>query len=746
MKSLSPSSQAPVPHPRPLHASAFATLLSGLLTLGLPIPISLPAAETPATPAATTPASTTPAATDTQERGANAEKAAEAPDAQEAAETPETPEPTEAAPGDYRNWFDVTVGGLMVDGDQAAAQRRLGLPASAFGGSQRFHFEQDVGKKGLFKVDGRGIFDNEDYGLRLEWSDPDIGYVRGGIDQYREYYDGSGGWFPGNDTWFDLYDDNFDLVRGSAFFEVGLRLPKLPEITLRYQSDWRDGLKDSTHWGDTSLTGGAGPRAIVPAFRNIDESTDAISIDIRKTLGKVTFGGAFAYEHSDLDNATYLRRSPFQGADRHITQRETVESDLYSARAFADTLFNDKVRLTSSYAFTTLETDLGGSRILGADYDPIYDPVYGRRDIGFLGLSGGSQLDQHVWNVNGMWTPVPHLALIPAFRVENQSLDGMSSWTDTGAETLAREAANNRDMLDLSQQLELRYTGVTNLVLYARGDWVQGDGNLFEYQLLRNTGETELRRDSDFDRFAQKYTAGAHWYPLKRLNVHTQYYRKMRSTDYDDAAPGFINVSGSYPAFIEAQDFTTDDFNIRVTWRPLDKLTLVSRYDLQFNTYETRAAGLGETQGARGVAHIIGETVTWTPFSRFYLQPGVNYVLDSTQSDAASAINPGSPVEDSNNDYLQVTCTAGVVLDDKTDFQAQYTYYLSDNFRDISTYSQPYGSGTEEHGILASLIRRISPRLRVTLRYGFYTSRDELSGGHNDYDAHLVSTSAQYLF
>src|SRR5262249_29634831 len=55
---------------------------------------------------------------------------------------------------EYRNWFDVSVGGAIVDGDKAAYQRRYGLPATAFGGVEDFHYEQDIGKKGIFKVDG----------------------------------------------------------------------------------------------------------------------------------------------------------------------------------------------------------------------------------------------------------------------------------------------------------------------------------------------------------------------------------------------------------------------------------------------------------------------------------------------------------------------------------------------------------------------------------------------------------------
>src|SRR5437899_2279905 len=57
-----------------------------------------------------------------------------------------------------RNWFDVSVSGAIVGGDKAAYQRRYGLPSGAFGGVEDFHYEEDIKKKGIFKVDGRGIF------------------------------------------------------------------------------------------------------------------------------------------------------------------------------------------------------------------------------------------------------------------------------------------------------------------------------------------------------------------------------------------------------------------------------------------------------------------------------------------------------------------------------------------------------------------------------------------------------------
>jgi len=89
---------------------------------------------------------------------------------------------------------------------------------------------------------------------------------------------------------------------------------------------------------------------------------------------------------------------------------------------------------------------------------------------------------------------------------------------------------------------------------------------------------------------------------------------------------------------------------------------------------------------------------------------------------------------------------AGIALDDKTDFQAQYFYYRANNYTDNSLYSLPYGAGAEEHGVTASLSRQLTKNLRLTVRYGFFTNHEVTSGGHNDYTAHLVSSSLQLRF
>src|SRR5687767_3973362 len=122
---------------------------------------------------------------------------------------------------DYRNWVEFGFGNTWIEGDKARFMQRTGIKRDAFGGIEDLHFEQDIGKRGLFTLDGRAIAENHDYNVRLGLSLPDTGFVRAGYREFRTWYDGSGGFFPRNDQWFGnvLDDDNLAIDRKEAFFE-----------------------------------------------------------------------------------------------------------------------------------------------------------------------------------------------------------------------------------------------------------------------------------------------------------------------------------------------------------------------------------------------------------------------------------------------------------------------------------------------------------------------------------------------
>lgn len=660
---------------------------------------------------------------------------------------------------DYRNWFDVSVGGVLLQGNKAQYQHRSGLPGSAFGGVENFHYEQDVGKKGIFQIDGRGIFDNHDYSLKLELSNPDIGYLKGGYSEFRSWYDGSGGYFPRNGQWFSLYDDELAVNRSEAWFEGGLTLPNKPEFTFKYRHLLRDGQKDSTSWGDSNLTGGLGTRAIVPTFWDINEKRDIFEGDIKHTVGKTDLGLGVRYEISSSNDSRNIHRRPGETAvDRFVTQREGIDSDIFNVHAYSETRLTEKALVTMGYSFTTMDTDISGSRIYGADYDPLYDPLFARRqfhDEGFLNLGGGSQMKQHVGNFNLMLTPWESFTIVPSLRVEKQDQNGIAEFTETdfaAAPTFKAiqtelENLRERGFLDVTEGLEARYTGFKNWTLYARGELLEGDGDLNEREMEAETGL--VSRETDSTRFTQKYVAGANWYPLRRLNMGGQYYHKVRENRYDnilDSTPNTPPSPDRYPAFLRDQDFKTDDLNYRVTWRPMDNVTLITRYDYQLSTVDTRADFLAKVQSAEMTSHILSESVTWSPLSRLYLQGSINYVWDKTSTPAALATGSTNLVLNFDNNYWNASASVGYALTEKTDLQAQYFYYRADNYTDNSLYSQPYGADAKENGVTAAIIHRLKQNMVVTLKYGFFSNRDATAGGKNDYDAHLVYSSLRYYF
>ena len=142
-------------------------------------------------------------------------------------------------------------------------------------------------------------------------------------------------------------------------------------------------------------------------------------------------------------------------------------------------------------------------------------------------------------------------------------------------------------------------------------------------------------------------------------------------------------------------------------------------------------------------SHIIAQDISWSPWSRLYLQAGFNYVLSETETPASDYTQA---ILDAQNNYWTLNFSSGLVLDDKTDLNVGYFYYQADNYQDNSAFGLPLGAAGQEHGVTATLVRRISKNLRLTCKYGYYQYDDGTYGGNRDYDAHVVYSSLQYRF
>ena len=403
---------------------------------------------------------------------------------------------------------------------------------------------------------------------------------------------------------------------------------------------------------------------------------------------------------------------------------------------------------------SALDTDIGGSFIYGGSYDSPFDARFANKqanDTGFIDLSGGAQSKEATVALNLMLIPLENLTLIAGLRSEHQDVGGVSNYTLTssaaaGGSTVQTpaEAMVHDEFLNVSESLEARYKGIQDWAFYARSGWEEGNGATGENLGRPDTGTVSVHRDTDMERLNQKYTVGANWYPLPNLNLGGQFYHKINGVSYTHRNDRQVDTgTDAYPGFVTERNVLTDDANFRVTWRPLNNVTAVSRYDFQEIRVDSREGTLKGEESGRSTRHVWGETLTWNPIQRLYLQGNANYVIGRTET-PVNGFN-GSVLE-SKNDYINLGLASGYAWDAKTDIQMQYSYYRADNFYNNSVSSVPYGAGAEEQGITLTLLRRISDTIHWSVKYGFFTNRDETSGDHNNYDAHVIYTSLRVAF
>ena len=112
----------------------------------------------------------------------------------------------------------------------------------------------------------------------------------------------------------------------------------------------------------------------------------------------------------------------------------------------------------------------------------------------------------------------------------------------------------------------------------------------------------------------------------------------------------------------------------------------------------------------------------------------------------SSAPDYTQAVLNAQNNYWMVNFSSDFIVDDKTDLNVGYYYYRADDYNNYATVGLPYGAGAEEHAVTVGIVRRITENLRLTLKYGFYHYTDDTSGGHNNFDTHLIFASMQYRF
>lgn len=659
----------------------------------------------------------------------------------------------------YNNWIELSAGGMLTDGNKAQAQQRERLRNGPFGGIEDLHYQMDVAKKTTLTLDGHSIFDNHNYQVGLNLQKEDFGFIRFSFENFRIYDANNGGYDPVVGIAYPNTGDALALDRGRISLEAGYNKEGKPKVTFKYTHTYRDGDKSSTEWGPPPNPTPENLR-LYSGILHMDEKSDAFQLDVSDRIKKTDVGLGFRFETSDLNDAHLLTSfSP-----QKITDRQDVSYDMESVHAYTETWFKPTLFLSTGFLYDNVADTFTGSRIYGDDFDVVYSPTFPANYYGYYNLDGMSHEHQYVANVNLMTLPLKNFTITPSLRVQKEDWNAQSTegvFDPGGAQDPNNPYRSNSgyDTIEVRERLEARYTGVTNWVFSATADLTEENGDFNENGGITQMpgapdGQLPIRLSTDDSRLFQKYALNARWYPLKQASLDVGGYYKYNQYNYDNTYTSGSQMPGdvalglpAYPGFIVYQNFQTWDGNARLTLHPISRVTLVSRYEYQESTIDTRpdaSSGLGEVESSRMHSHIFGQNVSWVPLNWLSLQAGVNYVVSETKTPTSDYTQA---ILNSENNYWTINGNVGFVLDDKTDLNLGYYYYrAADGQNSIDGNGLPLGTDSLENSFTATLTRRITKNLRWNLRYAFTRYEDFASADNYNFDAQVIFTSVQYRF
>lgn len=670
------------------------------------------------------------------------------------------------------------------------------------GGIERFNFHGKVDKETDFNVEGRGIFDQRDYDIRMELVRPDFGFLRAGFSQFPKYFNDTGMYYPRFSTRSFELSKEPSLDIGKIFFDAGLTLPNMPKFTFGYEHQFKDGSKSLLESGSVTQTLAAGPpypggaaitKKIFPSYKDVDERVDIFKLGAEHTIGGLNLGNDFYFEQ--YANSTYrYDDSTFTlpaNTLKSVSVGEQYHHDMFSNAFHADHYVNDKVYWTLGYLFTSMHGDAG------AQVDTLYGAgtTAAQRDKFYrTQLSGdpGVRLsqDSHTANVNVMAGPFDGFMANAGFQGEKETIDTSAfnyypeipagspiiGTTPANAPFAplvpgdARRIVTSVDKQGMEEHIGFRYTKIPYTTLYTEAKWAQESytddvnqqsvAGFFGPAAAANTGGYGL----DMQGFRQEYTGGFSTSPWSRVTLSSQYRHKrtdnLTTTRYN--RPGVSAYAGT----LQDQEFIEDEISTKLTYRPFSKLMFTLKYQLvsedTFNTTPGQAAVAGASgygaspagtiQGYNYWANIYSISATATPMNRLYVTG-----LASYQDTQSSAYDNGAPsvATPYKGTVLSVLGYIGYAIDNKTDVAAEYNYSRSDNYTEYgygwsstlnNNYSLSYGANYQLQGASLKLTRRISDTITVGLKYGFYNYKEDYTGGINDYTAHLASASCTIRF
>lgn len=694
-----------------------------------------------------------------------------------------------AATGDAMPEFQsyIKISGRAADtkGSESSQAARTQEPKRG-AGIEELYYTKELSKTTNMVLEGRALGGAEDYLARYQVTKAEVGSLEVGYKRFRTFYDGVGGFFPLNSAWFPLKEQELHTDRGQFWAEAKINLPKMPVFTVRYTNELRNGRKDSTVWGDTSFTGipnNVSPfspvRKIIPSTIQIGERHEELEASVKHTVGNTTCQLTLLGDRVNNLDTRYMSRFPGEARlfpapaatvlvpaanmNSQIIQQQTdgMEATMTTLTGTTITTLSPRLTLRTGLSYSLLHSDATGDRPIWTTTPTAVGNVIAPSNNN-QNLLVGSRIKLWTGRVAVDLKPSKEFTATVAVRGEDKYVASAGSLTSvaaavnttTGAVTIT--PTNQLNWSRVKEQsatpvVNLRYTGLANVTLYANGSQriLNGDERYTTpYNPLTATNGTLANNDLSEDH--ANFAVGANWKQSSQLTFRSEVFNR----DHEFLSEGYWTRIGDH--FLLRNQMTGIKLSAIAKVSPT--VTCTTRYIYQRGTVHVTGIlpGAEEYDSMNAKKHLFGETIDWTLSPQCYVQANLNLVFDvistvypraGTAPATATAVawDVNQVLQNANNNYVTGSLLAGAVLSKEDDLQIQFTYYRASNSdAALALRTQPYGSDLKEYMITAGLKHKFSDRWIGHAKVGYLDNQNAATGGRTSFRGPLAYVSLEY--
>jgi hypothetical protein len=626
-------------------------------------------------------------------------------------------------------------GGSTVSGDAHKFRELNWQQEGLNGGLGDFQLFRQTGPDTAVLLTGHALKD--DYKINLSLDRNDLGFIHSGWEQYRKYYDDTGGFRPTASTPETLsLDRDLHLDIGKAWVDFGLTLPRWPRMVLGYEYDYKQGNESTTSWSGAGA--GIDARNIAPASKNIQEGTHVIKFDLDAEVKGVTIEDRFRGEFYSLK--THYTNS----AARSSVTQNVRESDHYFQGAntiVIEKQFKDWLFGSAGYLYSHLNADSSFTNLTSFF------------NASFAGSASQITLEResHVANLNGLIGPFNGLTFSAGAQTEWTRQNGFGSgdlnqiaFTRTAPNTLAIVPSvlnADYDQRTAMENAALRYTKIPFTVLFAEVRLEQESVGQTDNDLQSSGNFVE---NTDFSSQLTDFRAGFSTSPWQWMSFSAHYRRYENDSRYP--RHGSPQPDGGYPDFFRSRELLTDEIEAKLVLRPCNWLKTTLSYQLLITDFRDDAniasnttthviySPGGNLLTGRSDSQIYSIGAVLTPHPRVYFAASFSYEPSSTRT-----ANSGAPtVGPYRGDTYSADASGTYVLSQTTDLSVGWTFSEANYGENNAATGVPVGIRYQEHGVEAGLTRRFGKNVSGRLQYSFDYYHEPSSDGVNDFRAHAV--------